>query len=210
MALIKLPAKPKKKFRNRPKLLLHGSIPRPLSGVNPRSIMGKQWWDEQRQKAYAHNNFHCHCCGVHKSEAKMFQWLEGHEIYKVDYKTYRTKFMGVVALCHCCHGVVHAGRTTQVYLNEKLSTAKFNTILHHGQDLIKKAKLDTPISFRFMELVSTGMFVDEANLILRKEYKKTAPLDLSSWDKWRLYFNGRLYLPKHKSNEDWSKYYHGE
>jgi hypothetical protein len=209
MALIRLPEKPEKKFRNRPKLLLHGTIPRPLHGVNPRSIMGKEWWDKERQAAYAYNNYHCHCCGVHKSEAKIFQWLEAHEIYKVEYDKYRMTYRGAVALCHCCHAVVHAGRTTQIYLNEKLSTKKFMTILHHGQELLKKAKLETPIAFRFMELVSEGKFVDEANEILRREYKETSPLDLSSWDKWRLYCHGKFHKPKHKSPEEWSEFYHG-
>lgn len=198
---IKLPKRPEKIYKNRPRLLLHGSIPRPMHGVNPRSIMGKEWWDVERKKAYLHNNNYCHACGVYKRDAKLFQWLEAHEIYDIDYDKCRMKFKGVVALCHCCHAVVHSGRTTQLYINEKLSHEKFTTIVKHGQRIFKKYKLTPPIGFRFMELIYLGYYVDEATSQIAMEYPDTAPLDLTQWSKWRLIFQRKHYPPLHKTPE---------
>jgi len=208
--MIKLPTRPKKIHRNRPKLLLDGTIPRPMHGVNPRSIMGKKWWDEERKRAFEYNNYHCHCCGVYKRDAKFFSWLEGHEIYRVDYAKCRMVFRGVVALCHACHAVVHAGRTTQLYLNERMTEDKFDAIVKHGQALFKKYKLDKPIAFRFMELIYQGQFVEDANAIISEEYKDTKPLNLNRWDEWRLWFQGKLYPPKHKTMDAWSDHYSNE
>ena len=40
-------------FRSRPELLLQNSTVKPLHGVVPREILGKEWWDKTRRAAYA-------------------------------------------------------------------------------------------------------------------------------------------------------------
>src|SRR3990167_9396936 len=83
-----------------PAILLHPNIPKPMHGVNPRTIMGQEWWDEQRQRAYEENNFCCWACGVHKSQAAYHKWLEAHECYEIDYIAGRMYMRIIVALCH--------------------------------------------------------------------------------------------------------------
>ena len=69
-----------------PKYLTHPNIPKPLHGMNPRSILGKEWWDIKRREAYATHNYCCWACGIPKSKAKYHNWLEGHETYQINYK----------------------------------------------------------------------------------------------------------------------------
>jgi hypothetical protein len=205
--LVSLPKKPKRPHKTKPKLLLDSSIPRPLHGVNPRTIRGKVWWDRERKAAYAYNADHCHACGVHKRDAKLFSWLEAHEIYTNNYAKHRTTFVGIVALCHCCHAVIHAGRTTNIYLDGTLSEKSFETIVEHGKKHFKKWKLAKPIQFRYMELIYEGMPAQEAGVVINKEYPNSDKIILSSWSLWRLEFNGKLYPPVFKSAEEWSKHY---
>lgn len=208
--LIKLPAKPKKKYKNKPHLLCHPAIPKPLHEVNPRSVKGREWWDIKRQAAYQRNNYHCQACGVYKGDAKIFQWLEAHEIYHIDHARYRMYFKDVVALCHCCHAIIHAGRTASVYMQGKLSTQRFNIIVRHGQGMFKRYKIEKTVQFRFLELVHEHKSIRTANDMLQAEFCNTTPLDINSWDKWRLVIDRKLYKPKYATYADWMEKYHNE
>src|SRR5271165_1557046 len=79
-------------WKLRPEVLLCDNIPKPLYGVNPRSILGSKWWDETRQAAYRSTEFHCIACGTPKHLTAR-GWLEGHEIYEVSYDKGRAKYL---------------------------------------------------------------------------------------------------------------------
>lgn len=94
----------------RPKLLLHPSIPLALSGVNPRTIKGKEWWEVVRKQAYAANNYHCEACGVYQLDAIFKQSLDAHETYTYNYEKFEARPGEVVALCRTCHWFIHFRR----------------------------------------------------------------------------------------------------
>ena len=91
----------------RPELLLHPSIPLALSGVNPRTIKGKEWWDTVRKVVYATNNHCCWACGVYQLDAPYKHHLEAHETYTYDYEKFEAYPEEVVGLCRACHWFIH-------------------------------------------------------------------------------------------------------
>lgn len=97
----------------RPELLLHPSIPKYLSGVNPRTIKGKEWWDKVRKEVYAKNNFCCWACGTYQLEAAYAQVLDAHETYTFDYEKFEAYPGEVVGLCRAAHWFIHFRRVRQ-------------------------------------------------------------------------------------------------
>lgn len=81
-----------------PGILLQPNIPKPLHGLNPRSVLGKDWWDWQRHEAYKKFGFRCWACGVHQWRAEYHRWLEGHESYRIDYGRGRAEMIEVQAI----------------------------------------------------------------------------------------------------------------
>lgn len=130
----------KPKF-TRPELLQHPNIPKSLSGVNPRTIMGQEWWDALRRKVYNINNYHCFACGIHPSEAKYQQWLEAHECYSYQWKDQILQYKETVALCYPCHGFIHCGRLSNLVLDREVELEELNYILLHGLKVLHKARL---------------------------------------------------------------------
>ena len=75
----------------RTKLLRHPTIPKPMSGVAPRVVMGQVWWDQIRREAYAKNNMRCWACGGEGP-------LEAHEVYHINHYSARMIYLETVAL----------------------------------------------------------------------------------------------------------------
>ncbi len=160
----------------RPEILLCLQTPKPLHEVCPRIILGKKWWDETRQKAYESTGYHCVACGVHKYLAQMHQWLEGHEVYKIDYRRGRMTYVETVPLCHFCHAYIHRGRLDALLSKDQISGALHDAIIGHGDSVLHVAKI------------------------------KKKPLysgTVADWHKWRLILEGKEYPPKYKSFEEW-------
>lgn len=84
-----LSSEPKVAWARRPEVLLSLQIPKPMHQLAPRTILGQRWWDETRQAAYASTAQHCLACGVHRVAAAYHPWLEGHELYEIDYRAGR-------------------------------------------------------------------------------------------------------------------------
>jgi len=131
----------KPKF-TRPELLQHPSIPKYLAGVNPRSIMGREWWDDHRRVVYEENNYHCFACGISAAEAPVHRWLEAHECYTYLWKEKVLKYKETVALCYRCHNFIHSGRLYNVYLNAGVAGEELDMVLLHGFKVLHTAGLE--------------------------------------------------------------------
>lgn len=163
-------------WKHRPEVLLQNNTVKPLHKVTPRSILGKIWWDKTREEAYAATEYHCIACGVPKRLAKWHPWLEGHEVYTIDYRAGRMTYIETVALCHSCHNFIHDGRLRALLDKGETTQDKYDAIMTHGRLILKEAKL-----------------------------KKSRPYSgkLARWEDWRLVLFGKMYPPIFKNYKEW-------
>jgi hypothetical protein len=172
-----------KPFEPDPSILQHPNIPKPLHGTAPRVIKGKDWWDTQRQAAYAASDYCCAACGVHKSQAQYHKWLEAHEVYRFDYPNGRAYYLGAVALCHACHNFIHSGRMEMMVRRGEMADSKRQAILKHG----KKVLMD---GFRAGKVCPVQ-----------------TPESIAQWQDWRLVLEGQEYPGRFRDYQDWQDHY---
>lgn len=166
-------------WRRRPEVLLCGNVPQPMHGTAPRVILGQKWWDATRQAAYRATDYHCVACGVWKHHARFRQWLEGHELYAVDYVLGRMEYIETVALCHCCHNYIHSGRLEALLEKGQVTQAKYTAIIQHGEAVLDGAGLGRPATYNGF---------------------------MAPWGQWRLVLFGEEYPPRY-TEAQWRKKY---
>jgi hypothetical protein len=168
-------------WKRRPEVLLHPQIPKPLHGLAPRVVLGKAWWDQERKAAYASTMFHCIACGVHKKMTPR-GWLEGHEIYDIDYAKGIATYIETVPLCSTCHAYIHQGRLQMLLDSGQLNKTEYKRIINHGKVVLRSAGIKA------------------------KEFK---PYEgpMADWGKWFLVINGTKYPALHKCLKDWIAYH---
>lgn len=197
-----------------PILLSHPNIPKPLHGLNPRGLLGEEWWNTARRAAYAKRGFHCWACGVHKSDALFHQWLEGHERYRIDYKKGVAEFVEVVALCHACHNFIHSGRLFMLFLSGKSTEAKTLSILHRGFSVQKAANLPpNPFALRVAAQLVQELDDPPPWLRVAEDLAKKTPIDIpevAAWSDWRLLLNGKKYKPLWETFDAWREHYESD
>lgn len=178
----------------RPDILQHPNIPKYLSGVNPRTLMGKEWWDRHRKQVYEVNNYHCFACGVSSSNAKYHQWLEAHECYDYLWDKLVLRYRETVALCYTCHNFIHSGRLYNLYLDRKVAKDKIQFILMHGLVLLygQGLKPDQKVIY-----IASRLGGQAQKYITKNKIKANTPSVLHAVDLlepgWRMQFEGRLY-----------------
>ncbi len=162
-----------------------------MHNLAPRGIMGNVWWNATRQACYESTAFHCQACGVHKFQAKSRQWLECHEIYKINYKKGRMTFDRVTPLCHFCHNYIHDGRLNALLDQGKLSQRKYASIIKHGDGVLAKVGCER-LRYDSREYAMGQLMLEGG---------------VAKWEDWRLVFEGKEYPPHFKTEEDWEKHY---
>lgn len=150
----------------RPALLQHPNIPKGLAGINPRTMLGQEWWDVERRLAYERNNYCCWACGIHGTQDPFEPRLEAHEAYDFDYSSKKATFTETVALCHSCHNFIHCGRLWALYRQFIIPRQKLEYIIKSRLALLRENNLE-PF---FFALVLERMI--EYNEIEDKAYRE--------------------------------------
>jgi len=170
-------------WKLRPEVLLCANTVKPMHGVVPRVILGKEWWDQTRQAAYRSTGYHCVACGVYKLAAKEYRWLEGHELYKTNYRLGRMTYVETVPLCHYCHCFIHDGRLQALRDKREITVEKYDAVMAHGKRVLAMAGI-----------------------------KKNRPYSgpMAEWQDWRLVLFGKEYPPLYKDYQAWLKAFSGK
>jgi hypothetical protein len=212
MAVKLMERKPVAQYVFRPELLTHPNIPKPLHGLNPRSLLGKEWWDVHRQEAYAKYDYHCWACGTHKSQAEIHQWLEGHESYEYDYKVGSATLKEIVALCYSCHNFIHSGWLFMQAKSGKIDRPTAAHIIDRGIGICEHHKL-VPFRATYMirELLWGTYPVDVDRMIAGKGYVPPDAEDYGvRWKDWHLVIDGKRYYSNFANYDEWDAFYRGE
>lgn len=165
-------------WKLRPELLLTGGIPQPLHGLAPRVVLGKAWWDAARRTAYRSTGYHCQACGVYKDAAKGRRWLEGHEVYRIDFLAGTMKYLETVPLCHFCHCYTHRGRLKALLEQRLVTQAKYAAIIQHGDAILAAVGITRtipPVAYQV------------------------------PWGEWRLIIGRKRYKPLYRNLDEWEQ-----
>jgi hypothetical protein len=123
-----------------PGILRHPMIPQGAFGLNPRTALGKEWWDATRRAAEELNNHCCYACGIHKSDTQE-GWLDGHEMYEFDYAKRRMAYLRTVSICTQCHGFIHIGYLIVRLQKSEIDQVEFVQTILHGYKVLRNADL---------------------------------------------------------------------
>jgi hypothetical protein len=169
----------------RPEILNHPNLPKPMHGVNPRTVMGQKKWDEVRREAYGKNNYHCWACGAHRHYDLVGNKfdddngsLDCHEMYLINYELKTSEIVEFVALCKNCHSYVHSGRMNGEYDKGRLDEEACWIITTAGDSI----------------LIDGGF--PPYNVVDGKTYE-------DEWMDWRLVIGYEQYEPVLKSYSEW-------
>ena len=178
-----------------PYILQHPQIPAPISGINPRSVLGQSWWDDTRRDAYSANNYFCHACGGSPDDDPFSDYLEAHECYDIDWKECLASYSGTVALCTTCHNFIHAGRMQALVDEGKRPPDRLVAVLKYGESVLWQQRL-RPYwrTYVIARIWLDGMTEHEA-IVKAREVCVMDLYDIMRLDysKWRVLIQGKRY-----------------
>lgn len=173
----------------KPSLLGQANIPKPLHGINPRTIMGTAAWAKHRQ-IIVQNNPYCAACGVENCR------LDLHEDYEIDYSNCIMKIRSYVPLCKRCHSFIHSG-LLRVWVSEKtVSVQDARGILQHGIAICAQHRIQI--------FAGTALLASELRVPLGS-VRSWTPKSRSDWGSWKLLYDGKEYAGM--SYSEWGRKY---
>lgn len=191
-------------------LIAMPNIPRPLHGVNPRTLLGASTWNHMRKLCYAQANDTCEICGY---KPENLRHRHGHEVYEIDYAHGTAKFVKVFCLCSLCHlACIHTGRALTLW--KKKNPLYPTEFLLKGAEHAFKIIHDYNVEHPDADLRAYSTFLDylkhdELKGTMEELIKKydikfyTEVEDMAEWGDWKLIVGNREYPTPYASKEEW-------
>lgn len=187
----------------RPNILLAPTLSPPLNTLSPKELLGDKWWTEQRKQACSLSADCCWTCGVHKDKSWYRKYLEGHELYKIDYENFIIELLEVVVLCHSCHNFIHIGRLISNYRDGIIKESYLSDVLNWGVRTLSNAGL-APYSKQalyWLIFQREYTFEDALTYVKSKGLIEERTIIDPNWTDWKMIINNQEY--PYDTNIDW-------
>jgi len=175
-----------------PALLGQANIPKPLHGINPRTIMGAAKWAKHRQ-IIVQNNPYCKACGAENCI------LDLHEDYDIDYTNCTMKVRDYVPLCKSCHSFIHSGLLSVWVATSAITVPAAKEILTRGLAICSSNNV--PVFIGTIELANQLNVSTDC-------VSSWTPKMSNGWTDWKLIYNGVEYPGM--SFQQWKAQYSGK
>lgn len=191
-------------------LIAMPNIPRPLHGVNPRTILGASTWNHMRRACYAKANDTCEICGAKPDDLHK---RHGHEVYEIDYANGTAKFVKVFCVCSLCHlACIHTGRALTLWKkNNPLYPTEFLLEgAEHAFKIISEYNHDNPGAdlraySTFLDYLKHDGLKEPMEKLIEKYGIKfyTEVEDMVEWGEWKLIIGSREYPTPYANKDEW-------
>lgn len=193
-------------------LIAMPNIPKPLHGVNPRTLLGTPAWNRLRKACYANADDTCEICGA---KPENLRHRHGHEVYKIDYAHGTAEFDRVFCVCSLCHlACIHTGRALTLYKQGNPLYPKEFLLegAEHAFKIIDEYNKDNPDAdlrayATFLDYLKCEELVGPMEKLIKKYnikfYKEVE--DMVNWGDWKLIIGKNEYNTPYASEDDWKK-----
>lgn len=191
-------------------LIAMPNIPRPLHGVNPRTILGASTWNHMRRKCYAEANDTCEICGRQPEDLRR---RHGHEVYKIDYANGTAEFVKVFCVCSTCHlGCIHTGRALTLWKkhNPLYPTGFLLSGAEHAFKIISEYNKDNPEAdlraySTFLDYLKHEELREPMEKLIEKYQIKfyTEVEDMVEWGDWKLIVGDKEFKTPYADKDEW-------
>lgn len=191
-------------------LIAMPNIPRPLHGVNPRTLLGATTWNHMRRFCYNQAHDTCEICGAKPEDLRK---RHGHEVYEIDYANGTAKFVRVFCVCALCHlGCIHTGRALTLWKNNNpLYPTRFLLQgAEHAFKIINEYNRDNPGAdlraySTFLDYLKYDELRPTMEYLIEKYNVKfyTEVENMVEWGNWKLIIGDQEYPTPYASKEEW-------
>lgn len=191
-------------------LIAMPNIPRPLHGVNPRTLLGAATWNHMRKFCYNQANDTCEICGYKPDNP---HHRHGHEVYEIDYAKGTAKFVRVFCVCSLCHlACIHTGRALTLWKKQNplypteflLGGAEhaFKIISEYNRD---NPKADLRAYSTFLDYLKHDELREPMEKLIEQYNIKfyTEVEDMVEWGDWKLLIGDQEYPTPYADKEAW-------
>lgn len=191
-------------------LIAMPNIPRPLHGVNPRTLLGVSTWNHMRKFCYAKAKDTCEICGC---RPESLRHRHGHEVYEIDYVSGTAKFVKVFCVCSLCHlACIHTGRALTLWKkhNPLYPTSFLLQGAEHAFKIVSEYNRDNPgadlrVYSTFLDYLKHEELREPMEKLIEKYNTKfyAEVKDMAKWGDWRLIIGEREYPTPYADKGAW-------